>query len=75
MSDEAKRLEQKPPFPWFAAMLVIATLVSYGAMFAFIFLSDRTRPLVLVAWAICTAICFRLGMRALKTRAANASHQ
>jgi hypothetical protein len=68
MSDEPKKSDEPRRVPWAAAVLVVATLVSYCGMFAFILLDDHTKPIVPILWVAVTALSFRLGMRALRNR-------
>jgi uncharacterized membrane protein YfcA len=68
VSDEPNRLDGNRQVPWAAAVLVVATILSYVGLFVFIFLSDHLSPIVPVLWVLGTALGFRLGMRALKKR-------
>jgi ABC-type multidrug transport system permease subunit len=72
MSDEPKKLGQRPPFPWAAAALVVAMILSYCGLIAFILLNHYTSVWLLFIWFAGTAITFRLGMRVLKKRYENA---
>jgi cyanate permease len=72
MSDEPKKPGQRPPFPWAGAVLVVATLLSYCGLVAFVLMSDHTSNVVLFVWVLGTGITFRLAMRALKKRYENA---
>jgi hypothetical protein len=67
MSDEP-RIEERGSPPWAAAVLVVATVLSYAGLFARILWSDFTSSTVIVFWVLITAVLFRLGMRALKRR-------
>ena len=57
--------------PWAAAVLMVATLLSYVGLFAFLWLSDHANLKLLILWVCGTALVFRLGMRALSKRYAS----